>query len=132
MPKYGFQALTKYREIFMFGIIGVATNILGYCTYLFLTYWGLTPRITITILYPMFFLISFFVHRRFSFRSQSEVHIAGPKYIFTQVVGFLVNWILLFVFVDLGNFDHRIIQALAILIVGFLLFFLNKRYVFNS
>jgi putative flippase GtrA len=118
------------RQFFTYALIGMVTNILGYTIYLFLTYlWG-APKLTMTALYFVGASIGFIANRRFSFRHDGGIGVAGVRYLLAQVAGYLLNLVLLLLFVDWFDFPHQIVQAIAILIVAIFLFFVSRVFVF--
>lgn len=48
-------------------LIGMASNFVGFILYLLLTYLGLTPKVTASILYCIGVIINFLGHRSFTF-----------------------------------------------------------------
>jgi putative flippase GtrA len=118
------------RQLFTYALIGVLTNVLGYAIYLILTYlWG-APKLTMTALYFVGASIGFLANRRFTFRHDGGIGITGVRYLLTQVAGYLLNLVLLLLFVDWFNFPHQIVQAIAIVVVATFLFVVLRVFVF--
>lgn len=118
------------RQFFSYALIGVLTNFLGYATYLILTYlWG-APKLTMTALYFAGASIGFFANRRFTFRHDGGVGVTGVRYLLAQVAGYLLNLVLLLLFVDWFDFPHQIVQAIAIVVVAIFLFVVLRIFVF--
>ena len=119
-----------FRQLFSYLFIGLLTNFLGYALYLLLTHYWESPKLTMTGLYLVGAVISFFANRRFTFRHDGRIDVAGIRYIFVQLLGYLSNLTLLVFFVDWLGFAHQIVQAVAIVVVGILLFTLSRLFVF--
>ena len=118
------------RQFFTYAMIGVLTNVLGYAVYLILTYlWG-APKLTMTALYFVGASIGFLANRRFTFRHDGVIGVAGVRYLLAQFAGYLVNLVLLLLFVDWFDFPHRIVQAIAIVVVAIFLFVVLRVFVF--
>lgn len=118
------------RQFFTYVLIGVLTNVLGYATYLILTYlWG-APKLTMTALYFMGASMSFLANRHFTFRHDGGIGVTGVRYLLAQVAGYLLNLILLLLFVDWFDFPHQIVQAIAIVVVAIFLFVVLRVFVF--
>ena len=118
------------RQFFSYALIGVLTNVLGYATYLILTYlWG-APKLTMTALYFVGASIGFLANRRFTFRHDGGIGVTGARYLLAQVAGYLLNLVLLLLFVDLYDFPHQIVQAIAIVVVAIFLFVVLRIFVF--
>lgn len=112
-------------------IIGAASNAAGYCTYLLLTHFALPPKLAMTLLYATTATLSFFGNKSTTFSHEGRLFGAGVRYIIAQSVGYFINLAILMVFVDQLGYNHRIVQAAAIVIVAFYLFFSLKLFVFR-
>lgn len=120
----------KLRQFFFYALIGVLTNVLGYATYLALTYlWG-APKLTMTALYLVGASIGFLANRRFTFRHDGGIGVTGVRYLLAQVAGYLLNLLLLLLFVDWFEFPHEIVQSIAIIVVAIFLFVVFRIFVF--
>lgn len=119
------------REFFSYALVGILTNLVGYALYLLLTYlWG-APKITMTALYIVGASISFLANRRFTFLHEGHIGTTGIRYLLVQVTGYLLNLVLLLLFVDWLNFPHQIVQAIAIVVVAVCLFLMLRVFVFS-
>lgn len=118
------------RQLFRYALIGVLTNVLGYAFYLFLTYlWG-APKLTMTALYFVGASIGFLANRRFTFLHDGHIGEAGIRYLLAQFSGYLLNLVLLLLFVDWLGLPHQIVQAIAIVVVAIFLFVMLRVFVF--
>ncbi len=124
------STLKTFRQFVAYALIGICTNAVGYAIYLFATHvWG-APKITMTVLYIVGAYSSFIANRRFAFRHDGSLGVAGGRYIVMQLIGYIVNFGMLLVFVDMLNFPHQIVQAIAIGVVAIFLFVVLRLYVF--
>lgn len=127
------QSLSKkrtLRQLLSYALIGALTNLSGYAVYLYITYIGGDPKLTMTILYSFGALIGFFANRRFTFHHSGNIASAGIRYLTAQLLGYLLNLFLLVVFVDIFGFAHQIVQATAVVVVAIFLFVLSRIFVF--
>lgn len=127
---YLLTSMKTLRQFFSYALIGVLANILGYAIYLILTYLWDTPKLTMTVLYFGGASISFLANRRFTFRHDSGIGVTGIRYLLAHVVGYLLNLIILLLFVDWFDFPHQIVQAIAIVVVAIFLFIVLRVFVF--
>ncbi|MHC8343377.1 GtrA family protein [Pseudomonas sp. RT6P73] len=118
------------RQIFSYMLIGALTNLAGYGLYILLTYFGNTPKITMSILYSAGAIIGFFANRRFTFGHDGHIGSAGVRYLLAQLFGYFLNFVLLVIFVDWVGFAHQIVQAIAIVVVAIFLFIVSRAFVF--
>ena len=120
------------NQILRYSIVGVANNLLGYLIYLFLTWLWLDPKVAVSLFYPIGAATAYFGHIKYSF-SFNGSHIGGVlRYIVAHVIGYLVNILLLYIFVDKLLFPHQLVQAIAIVIVAGILFLLFRFFVFPN
>lgn len=129
--KSGFLSRQEpYRQLFSYAFVGVLTNLFVYGLYLLLTYlWG-APKLTMTTLYFFGASIGFLANRRFTFRHDGGIGVTGIRYLLAQVAGYLLNLVLLLLFVDWFDFPHQIVQAIAIVVVAIFLFVVLRIFVF--
>lgn len=117
-------------QMFSYALFGALINLVGYAFYLLLTYLGSTPKLTMTALYSIGALVGFVANRRITFRHRGHIGAAGLRYLLAQLMGYLLNLLLLLVFVDWLGFEHRVVQGTAIIAVAVFLFFLSRFFVF--
>ncbi|MGH8333711.1 MAG: GtrA family protein [Pseudomonas fluorescens] len=118
------------RQFLRYALVGALTNLCGYAVYLLLTsLWG-APKLTMTLLYSVGALIGFIANRRFTFRHDGHIGMAGIRYLLVQLSGYLLNLFLLMLFVDWLGFSHQLVQAVAIVVVAVFLFVLSRVFVF--
>jgi len=125
-----FSSKKTLLQFFFYALIGVITNVLGYATYLTLTYLSGAPKLTMTALYLVGASIGFLANRRFTFRHDGGIGVTGVRYVLVQVAGYLLNLVLLLLFVDWFDFPHQIVQAIAIVVVAIFLFVVLRIFVF--
>lgn len=125
--------LLKYpalNQIIRYGVIGILTNLMGYLVYLLLTFFLLDPKITVSILYPLSALIAYFSHMKHSFLYQGKRTGSLLRYILVYLMGYFLNITLILILHEKFQIPHQMVQVVAIVLVGFLLFFLLKYFVF--
>lgn len=127
-----FLALKSARQLIRYGLVGIATNLLGYLIYLLITYLGVEPKILITFMYPIGAAIGFFGHRQWAFAHKGAVLKSGFRYSIAHFFGYLINLLILLIFVDRLGYPHQWVQAVAIFVVAGYLFVLFKYFVFPS
>ncbi len=117
-------------ELFRYGIVGIAHNVSGYLVYLLITYWGVEPKKAMTMLYLVGATIGFIGHRKWTFAHQGTVLGAGARHVIAHLGGYLLNLIILLIFVDGLGWSHQFVQAAAIFVVAAFLFVTFKYFVF--
>lgn len=119
-------------QLIRYGIVGIATNLLGYGIYLLVTYLGVTPKVTVSIFYPIGVGISYLSHGKWTFDSGERTFMSFFKFILAHLFGYLTNLLLLFYFVDILVYPHQWIQLIAVFVVALQLFISFKFFVFST
>ena len=121
---------TSIGEFTRFGLVGLATNGAGYFIYLVLTGAGVAPLAAVPITYAYCILQSFFLNRTWSYRDDSPPGPTIIRYCVVYVLCYVSNSLVLLTFVDVFHFDHKIVQAVCIVLAGIALYFVQKLWVF--
>jgi putative flippase GtrA len=120
-----------FRQVFRYGVVGLLTNLTGYGIYLLLTYGGTDPKITMSTLYLIGAMLSFFGNRRITFAHTGSRPQAALRFGVAYFLGYLLNLALLIVFVDKLGCRHQLVQAISIFVVAAFLFLSLKLFVFS-
>ena len=115
-----------------FGFTGIVTNTLGYIIYLIVTFFGVPPKLAMTILYFAGVLIGFSANRRWVFVNAADQQGAIVKYGMMYGVGYMLNYGILYIFVDRLHYAHAYVQAFGIVAVAAFVYVASSIYVFPS
>jgi len=121
----------QFTQLLKYICIGVISNATGYGIYLLLTYSGLDPKLTMTLLYVTIASISFFGNKTVTFMYDGHLLGAGARYLIAHFFGYTINLVILMVFSDHLGYNHAIVQAFAIITVAVYLFITLKFFVFR-
>ena len=119
-------------QVVRFALVGVTSNVLLYLFYLLLTSAGLGYKVSMTLLYFLGVLQTFFANRAWTFRHISNMKKSLFRYFSSYAIGYLINFGFLYVFVDRFGLPHQWVQAGAIIGIALLLFLLQKYWVFRD
>ena len=120
------------RQLITYGLVGAAINIWAYLTYLLITALGMEPKAAMSILYVTVATATFFGNKRVTFRHHGGTVQAGARYALGHFSGYLLNLLLLLIFVDVFGCPHQWVQGAAFFVVGFYLFLVFKFLVFRD
>jgi putative flippase GtrA len=120
------------KQFFYFAVIGISLNAALYGAYLLLTHNLTGSRAAMTITYFTGVMIGFGLNRRITFRFAGDNGSAFLRYIAAYAVGYAINFIGLWLLVDLFGIAHEIVQGVMIVGVSILLFILQKYWVFPT
>jgi putative flippase GtrA len=123
--------LLATSQLAKFALVGVATNLVGYSLYLALVSFGADPKISMTTLYLMGSYVAFLSNRKFTFADNGSLSETGIRYFGAQFSGYMINLLILSLFVDHLGFAHHAVQAIAIIVVGIWLFWVMRLLVFT-
>ena len=86
-------------QLLRYALVGIAVNLAGYLVYLLITWLGVSPKITVSLLYPLGALAGYWGNRQLTFRHRGSLLSSGSRYVMAHCVGYLMNLAILFVFV---------------------------------
>jgi putative flippase GtrA len=115
-----------------YAVVGLVSNLTGYLLYLLLTYADMGPKTAMTLIYAVGIVQTFFFNRGWSFDHQGSVPGAFTRYISAYVLGYLLNFVLLWIAVDHLRLPHQVVQAAAIFLVAACLFLMHRYWVFPT
>jgi putative flippase GtrA len=118
------------KQIIRYGVVGILNNLLGYCIYLLLTFFWLEPIAAISLLYPVGAFIAYFGHSKYAFSYKGKEIYALMRYIIAHLVGYGVNFLMLYIIWGKFKFPHQAVQVAAIITVAGVLFLLFRYFVF--
>ncbi|BCG64778.1 MAG: hypothetical protein methR_P2570 [Methyloprofundus sp.] len=113
-------------------VIGLASNGILYGAYLGLTAYGLGHKTAMTLLYVIGVLQTFVFNKKWTFSHQGAVSGTLIRYILSYALGYILNLLALYYFVDQLLFPHQIIQGGMIILNALILFILQKFWVFKE
>ena len=120
------------RQLFRYGLVGVVSNAVAFAAYLAITFLGVSPEASMTIVYVIGATVGFLGNRTLTFAHQGSVMGAGIRYVIAHSVGYALNLSILIVMVGRLGYAHQLVQAFAILVVAAFLFLAFKFFVFTN
>lgn len=118
------------RQLICYGVVGAISNVIIYFVYLLTTYLGVGPKIAMSLIYFIGALIGFAGNRKWTFAHRGDASSVALRYVWAHLFGYMLNFIILFTFVDCLGYAHQWVQAVAIIIVAGFLFVVFKYFVF--
>lgn len=123
---------SSMRQLFRYGLVGVLSNAIAFAAYLVMTSLGVSPEVSMTIVYVIAATVGFLGNRTLTFAHQGSVMGAGIRYVIAHCFGYALNLSILIVMVDKLGYAHQLAQAFAILVVAAFLFLAFKFFVFTN
>jgi len=123
------QALT---QLMRYGIVGLASNALGYLLYLGLTYLGMGPKLAMSLLYCVGVLQTFVFNKKWSFRFDGAATPALVRYATVYAMGYVINIFSLMLLVDQMGLPHQWVMGVLVLFMAVFFFVAQKFWVFHQ
>jgi putative flippase GtrA len=125
------EVMRVLSQIARFSVVGLASNLLLYSIYLGMTALGVEYKIAMTIIYGAGILLTFAFNQAWTFNYRGPMAVVFLRYVGLYLVGYMVNFFGLVIFVDWLDRPHQIVQGLMVLVVATLLFSMQKLWVFS-
>lgn len=120
------------NQITRYIAVGLFNNGIGYTLYLTLTHLGLDPKLVAGFSYPIAMLISFYGNKNITFNNTSKNSLIKLRYLISHCCACFLNLFFLYIFVDIFNIPHQVVQLTCIFIISLFLFLMMKFFVFNT
>ena len=118
------------RQLVRYGIVGLASNGIGYLLYLLLTWLGMEYRVAVTLLFAVGVVQSFFFNKSWSFGHTGTTKPALLRYWAVYVAAYFFNIAALTVLVEYVDVPHQIAQAILVFVIAGLIFVALRYWVF--
>jgi putative flippase GtrA len=119
-------------QFLRFAAVGLVSNFFLYLAYLLITGIGMGHKLAMTILYATGVCLTFLFNKNWTFSHRGRYRRTFIGYIFIYLLGYIVNFSALYVFVDRLEFPHQLVQGVMILVIAVLMFLLQKFLLFTS
>lgn len=120
------------RQFVRYVIVGTLTNVSGYLLYLFVTALGVSPILTISIFYPIYIGLAFYLHKTVSFGHKGQLTSSAVKYLVAYIGCYFLNVAMLAFFSDYLGVPHWLVQGCAVVFFALLLFVIQRYWIFAS
>lgn len=118
------------QQFIRYAVVGLAANVLAYLIYLALTFLGLGHKLAMTLVYGASVLQTFVLNKKWSFDFAGATNTALMRYVVAYAGGYVVNFLALWLLVDISGWPHQWVQAVMIVVVAILLFTAQRYWVF--
>lgn len=113
-----------------YAVVGLVSNGVLYAAYLVLTHFGVEPKVAMTLTFALGVIQTFLMNRGWTFSYHGSNSRACVRYGVAYGGAYVLNFLLLVLFVDRLGFPHQVVQAVLILGVAVLLFVTQRYWVF--
>jgi putative flippase GtrA len=114
-----------------YAIVGVVSNAMLFVLYLALTGLGLGHKLSMTACFIIGVIQTFVFNKNWTFSYGFDFGGSFLRYWLGYLSAYIINLIMLFVFVDYMQFPHQAVQGITIILLAIYLFLLQKVWVFK-
>ncbi len=119
-------------QVTRFSVVGLTSNLVLYLAYLELTSLGWGHKIAMSTVYVVGVLQSFILQKKWTFSHHGHLSVTFVRYFSLFAAGYVINLGFLIVMVDRLGYSHEWVQGMMLLVIGVLLFIMQKAWVFRS
>ena len=120
------------KQFLRYAAVGLVSNSLLFVAYILLTGQGIGYKTAMSVLYIIGVLITFTFNKKWTFSHRGHLSKTFIAYSSIYALGYILNWVTLYTFVDIFGFRHQWVQGFMIVILAVLLFTLQKFEVFRK
>lgn len=120
------------KKILNYSSIGLLNTILGYFLIFFLTYKEFNAELANLLGYSFGIFLSYILNKKFNFKSKNTHKKDFPKFLFSMIIAYILNFITLIILyrlLELNVYISHIFAGCVYLLSGF---FLSNFFVFSS
>ena len=119
-------------QLSRYAVVGLVSNVVLYGAYVLLTHWGVEPKLAMTVTFALGITQTFVMNKGWTFSYRGSNSHAYVRYWIAYGAAYVLNFLLLVVFVDRLGFPHQIVQGVLILAIASLLFVAQRFWVFRA
>lgn len=123
----------KFRNLILYGIIGAFSASLDFGIYSGLYYWDIMPYLWANIIsIHVGIFTSFVLNRSINFKMKDKVKTRFLSFYTVGIVGLGISTIMLWLMVDMAQWNEIVCKLITIVVVALVQFLLNKHITFKS
>jgi len=128
-----YQKYPQLKKLIRYGVIGLTTNGISFGIYIYMTdYMGMSPEISVTILYVVTAGASYLLNRRVTFAYEGSWLWSMTRYVIMHIGGYLLNIVMLYVCVTMYHMPHQYVELAAIFVSAIYLYLISNWFVFRT
>ncbi len=120
------------KELIRYAAVGAATNVFGFLLYALFTTLGVSPVLTISIFYPIYTGLAFYLNKKWSFNHKGRISATAVRYMIAYIGCYVLNVTVLKYFSGYLGYSPLVVQAVAVFVIALLLFLAQKYWVFRT
>jgi putative flippase GtrA len=110
--------------------VGAASNVAMYVIYLLLTYFGVGPKLAMTLVFITGASIGFIGNRKWTFAHKGASTRSAYRFVLAYAMAYILNFLSMWVAVDRMGMAHYLVQGVNLVVISALLFVAQKYWIF--
>ncbi len=116
-----------------FNILGIFNTIVAYLVYAGLIFIGLNYWLALIADYMIGIVLGLFLNKKYTFKIKSHIEKKTiVKAILSNIVIFFINLLVLYILIDMFNYNAYISQLIALIVIAISSFVFYKFYIFKE
>ena len=116
-----------------FNIVGIFNTIVAYLVYAGLIFIGLNYWLALIADYMIGIVLGLFLNKKYTFKIKSHIEKKTiVKAILSNIVIFFINLLVLYILIDMFNYNAYISQLIALIVIAISSFVFYKFYIFKE
>ena len=125
------QFYRKYRHFILYAIFGIISTGLEFLVYALLV--KFMPYLWANIIgFHCGIICSFLLNRNINFKKENKVILRFTSFYLIQIICLALNSLILYLCIDLGQWNPLLAKGFSIVLTALLPFFLNKHITFGK
>ena len=126
------EKILELIRIIKFGIIGISNTLINWIIFFLLNLLGVNYIVANIIAYSLATINSYIWNSKWVFKYNNEKLVSSLKFVIVNLVGLILNTIILFILVDMFNINKIISLVIATGVVMIINYISNRLWVFKQ
>ena len=126
------EKILELIRIIKFGIIGISNTLINWIIFFLLNLLGVNYIVANIIAYSLATINSYIWNSKWVFKYNNEKLVSSLKFVIVNLVGLILNTIILFILVDMFNINKIISLVMATGVVMIINYISNRLWVFKQ
>ena len=124
--------MSSVYQIIKYSSVGIVTNTIGYILYIVISNLiGVNPPIAAILAGLMVIGISYYLNKRFTFKSKNKGVVTALNYYLLYFSAILLHSSNIFIFSSILGFVHELVAGISLVVISCSLFLIQKFYFFD-
>ena len=132
MNSFSLEGKENLKEFLRYILVGGFNTLIGYTIIASLFYVGFFPELSNFIGYFIVIFISYFLNKKYTFRSEGSYKKNLTRFILSMLIAYLFNLLTFEIFYRILSVNIYLSQIYAVVVYALIGYFLSKKWVFKK